>query len=123
MALKKRLLRADNRVKGEFFGAYFRVQTVEMTETGSRIRVVAFADAEARKLALEPQQTPDCPMPHMMRGPGDIGATLMEKTYETVLPAAPVKIAGEYGTLQEQAKASAYVYLKTLPEFDGAEDC
>jgi hypothetical protein len=121
MALKKRLLRADNKVRGEFLGAYFRVQSVEMTETGSRIRVVSFADAEARKLALDPQQT--SPMPHMMRGPGDIGATLTEKIYETVLPAAPDKIAGEYDTLQEQAKASAYVYLKTLPEFDGAEDC
>lgn len=118
MALKKALARADNRVKGEFPDAYWRVMTVETKEDGkSRIRVAAFADAEARRLALDPTQNQDSP-PHM-RGPGE-NAALSEKTYEAELLPAPT---GTYSSLAEQVKAASYVHLKAHADFARAEDC
>jgi len=121
MALKKALLRSENKVKGDCPNSYWRVMAVDLMENGSnRIRVAAFIDSDARKLALDPAQTPATPMPHMMRGPGDMSAVIAENTYEAALPAAP---DGTYATLQEQAKAAAYVYLKTHADFAGAVDC
>jgi hypothetical protein len=121
MALKKALSRSENRIKATFGSAYWRVMSVDSMDNGNnRIRVAAFADSEARKLALDPAQTPAQPMPHLMRGPGDMSAVIAEKTYETALPAAP---DGSYATLQEQAKAAAYLYLKAHADFAGAEDC
>ena len=121
MALMKALSRFGNKVKGDFPAAYHRVMAVESNENGlNKIRVAAFADSEARRMALDPAQTPADQPAYMMRGPGDMSAVLAEKTYEVVLPAAP---DGEYSTLQEQAKAAAYVYLKKHADFIGAENC
>lgn len=120
MGLKKQLARGDNKVKAVFPEAYFRVMAVEMLESGaSRIRVAAFADKEARILALDNTQSALTPA-HQMRGPGDVGATIFERTYEATLQPAP---AGDYTSLQEQTKASAYVYLKTHTDFINAIDC
>lgn len=121
MAIKQSLSRSDNRIKAEFPAAYFRVMSVEMREDGSsRIRVAAFADADARKLALAADAGGAAHMPGMMRGPGETNATIWEKTFDATLGAAPEKT---YANLQEQAKAAAYLHLKALPEFTTGEDC
>lgn len=120
MALKLALARANNRVKGDFPNAYWRVMSVESGESGTnKIRVAAFADSEARKQSLDPVQSAAPGMPHVMRGPGE-NATLAEKQYEASLLPAP---EGTYATLQEQVKAACYVFLKTHADFAGAEDC
>ena len=118
MALKKALVRSESKTKGHYAEAYFRVMSVNTRDDGSsEVKVVAFADSDARKLALQAGSEGPAPMPHMM---GQSQAGIMEKTINAVLPAAP---AGEYSSLQEQAKAAAYVHLKTLPEFLTAVDC
>jgi len=55
MALKKTIIRADNRIKYEFLNGYFRIveMNIDLRENKARIHVVGYADETARRFNSE----------------------------------------------------------------------
>ncbi|MBF0406695.1 MAG: hypothetical protein HQM10_05035 [Candidatus Riflebacteria bacterium] len=100
MALRKTILRSENRVGGLFSNGYFRIleSNVDRRNNKWRIRVGGFADEEARRLASN--------QPNMM---GEDQRIVSDKWYE-----APVT--------NSTSIADAYAYLKTQPDFATAAD-
>lgn len=101
MAIKKNMDREENEVKAAFPNAYIRVNDVLIrTNSGEvHIHVNVFADADARN---------------------DQGAiSILKATEKTTLPVLKPFLAD----LSENGlKAAAYLYLKTLPRYQGI-DC
>lgn len=115
MALKKALKRSENRVRGEFPAAYFRISRANLEEN-NRVRFVvhAYVDAAARK--HDPIVVDRGP------GAGENRTWISEKEYEVAsaeLPATEAVVASPTDAL----KASCYLWLKQKSEFATAEDC
>lgn len=108
MALKLKVERASNKVRGEFPAGYHRILQLNLDKLNdlATIRIGVYADEAARRFSSQP------------------GSSLPGQT----VPVASEMIAEEYhqaklSEMQAETLAGAYAWLKTTDKFKAAEDC